>query len=93
MTHLFVTTRKAITMEITRNIQTGVSFMGKQTDGQIDMFSYIDEEQGFHNCLTCINAKHTELFRQEFFCNKTRSVLTEKTGSWLCKNQYYERRV
>lgn len=93
MTPLFVTTKKANTTVTIPTIRMGVSFMGKQTDGQIDMFSYLDDEQGFHNCLTCINAKHTELFRQQLFCNKTRSVLTEKTGSWLCKNQYYERRV
>lgn len=46
------------------------------------------------SCLGCIHCKRTELFKGNvWFCNPKRQVITEKTRSWLCNNQYYERRV
>lgn len=72
-------------------------------DGQLNLFEYIDDERGFSYCTTCENCKHTDLFKDYVdrngeshflaFCNQTRSVITDKTGSWLCKNENYKRRT
>lgn len=54
----------------------------------------IDLENPFESCLTCVHCKHTELFRDNtWFCNPKRQIITTHTGSWLCHNQYYERRL
>ena len=62
-------------------------------DGQIDFFDLIEKqyETEIKNCLTCENCGPTQMYKH--FCNPTRQVITEHTGSWLCKNKLYERRT
>ena len=64
--------------------------------GQMDFFDLIEQQYAgeIKQCVTCENCKHTDLFKGNvWFCNPTRQVITEHTGSWLCKNREYERRV
>lgn len=70
-------------------------------DGQINLFDYIDEQQGFSSCQTCEHCHQTDLckcytdkngvFHFLGFCNQVRQCITENTGSWLCKNRHYKR--
>ena len=74
-------------------------------DGQIDFFDLIEKqyETEIKSCLSCENCKQTQIFKNfidndgiahfQAFCNPTRQVITEHTGSWLCKNKLYERRT
>ena len=51
-------------------------------------------EYSYEFCLSCIHCKHTEVFRDNtWFCNPKRQIILENTKSWLCNNQYYERRT
>lgn len=64
--------------------------------GQMTLFEYMDAQQGYSMCTSCVNAKFKERMRNGhdvYFCNKKRAVITEHTGSWLCKNLEYERRI
>lgn len=62
--------------------------------GQINLFDYIEEQEQYHSCFGCENAKRTELFRDGkiLFCNPTRQCITQSTASWLCHNQHYKKR-
>lgn len=62
-------------------------------DGQIDFFDLIEKqyETEIKSCLTCENCRPTQMYKH--FCNPTRQVITEHTGSWLCRNKLYERRT
>lgn len=53
-------------------------------------------------CTECVHCRHTDMFKDYVdkdgvshfmaFCNPTRSIITEKTKSWLCNNKMYERK-
>lgn len=73
--------------------------------GQIDFFDLIEEQQKYDikPCMECENCRQTQQYKNYIdrdgvahflaFCNPTRQVITANTGSWLCKNRFYERRV
>ena len=71
--------------------------------GQLDFLDLIEEQyaQEIKPCTSCENCKQTDSFKTyvgkngvvfQAFCNPTRQVITEHTGSWLCKNREYKRR-
>ena len=73
--------------------------------GQIDFFDLIEKqnEQEIKSCIGCANCNQTQNYKNYIdkdgvahfmaFCNPTRQVITEHTGSWLCHNKLYERRT
>lgn len=73
-------------------------------DGQLDFLNLIEEQfaSEIKSCMGCENCRQTDLFKNYIdkagvahflgFCNPTRQVITESSGSWLCRNKEYERR-
>ncbi len=45
-----------------------------------------------HPCSTCVNPHYTDICRNTPFlwCNEARSYITEKCGSYICKNEHYK---
>ena len=63
---------------------------------QLTLFEYLDEQQGYSMCGSCENAKYkfrTKNGHDVWYCNIKHSMITEHTGSWLCKNEYFVRRA
>ena len=67
-------------------------------DGQIDIFDYLDDVQGFHYCCGCEKAKFKEHSKHGdlWFCNETRQYITSLSFDWMCKkskgHSLFERR-
>lgn len=56
-------------------------------DGQLNLFDYADEVQGYHLCSGCEKAKFKEHTKSGdlWFCNITRQFITSHSFDWMCK--------
>lgn len=58
---------------------------------QLDIYDFIDyDDYTIFSCVSCENCHSWNLDNKLNWCNLTRSVITEKTSSSLCKNKYYK---
>lgn len=71
----------------------------KQIDGQMNLFDYVDEQQGKHMCVSCAKAKFKERVKDSnfYFCGEMHCFITEHTFDWICKQgrgrSMFERRT
>ena len=57
-------------------------------NGQLSLFDYADDMQGYHYCCQCEKAKYKERTRSGidvWFCGEMRAFINVHTTDWICK--------
>lgn len=69
----------------------------KQMEGQLNLFTWQDEQRGYHYCKDCENAKWKERTKDGtnlWFCGKHHAFITEHSiDKYMTTDKCFERRV